>query len=292
MRLKRSRIFAEEELIDIINHGYKIHNEVWDEYQNLEKSKSYNPEVHNSQFYKIVDGWLQLVENLLKDIFPTELELNYFFQRSSSSGVAYLNLNEDFGRLIYETVPKFIERLRRIFEVDLNRYTDMPIQNRLYIEDIDSFRNIRDINPAMVSHLLNNGYLDLSEDQIQLSFEQILNVSFHKKDWGGEINDLYTANLIVNGKRRATAFLLKGNGLKRNLLRIRDCGKNGDQIVRLFDSPAELFVIQFVGNVDEMVIKDVESKVEERKSKGKNAYYLIIDGQDTARILYAYGNLN
>ena len=41
-------------------------------------------------------------------------------------------------------------------------------------------------------------------------------------------------------------------------MRIADCGHNGDQLVRLFESPAKLFVVQFVGVVSEMVIKDVE----------------------------------
>lgn len=50
------------------------------------------------------------------------------------------------------------------------------------------------------------------------------------------INDLYTANVVLNGVRRPTAFLLKGNGLKKREMNIGDCGKNGDQIVRLFES--------------------------------------------------------
>jgi hypothetical protein len=91
--------------------------------------------------------------------------------------------------------------------------------------------------------------------------------------------------------RTAAAFLLKGRGLKRKTLEIRDCGKNGDQIVRLFDCPAELFVIQFVGIVSENVIRDVEGKVNERRLQGKPASFCIMDGQDTARVLFAYGKL-
>ena len=49
------------------------------------------------------------------------------------------------------------------------------------------------------------------KDQVQLALEQILTVSFHKKDWGGEVNDLSTANVIINRSRRAAAFLSKGN---------------------------------------------------------------------------------
>jgi hypothetical protein len=50
---------------------------------------------------------------------------------------------------------------------------------------------------------------------VQTALEAILEVPLHKKDWGGEINDLYTANVIVGGRRRASAFLLKGKDSAR-----------------------------------------------------------------------------
>ena len=53
------------------------------------------------------------------------------------------------------------------------------------------------------------------ENEIQIAFEKILTEPFHKKDWGGEYNDLYTSNITINGARRTAAFLLKGNGLKK-----------------------------------------------------------------------------
>lgn len=167
-----------------------------------------------------------------------------------------------------------------------------PLRERLTIDDVDSFERVRSLSPADVSRLLGpGGYLDLAEDAVQRGLERIFDVPFHKKDWGGETNDLYTANLVVNGMRLPTAFLLKGNGLKRPNMRIADCGKNGDQLLRLFDSPASLFVIQFVGQVSEAVIADVQGKVALRRSQGKPSWYLVMDGQDTARLLRAYGLL-
>jgi hypothetical protein len=124
-----------------------------------------------------------------------------------------------------------------------------------------------------------------------MALEQILDVFFHKKDRGGEMKDLYTANVTVNGSRTATAFLLKGNGLKKKVMEIGDCGKNGDQIVRLFNSPAHLYIVQFVGEVSENVIRDVGGKVERLRATGKPACYCIMNGQDTARVLHAYGKL-
>jgi hypothetical protein len=166
-----------------------------------------------------------------------------------------------------------------------------PLRDRLMIEDIDNFERVRLISPHEVSHLLDeSGYIDISEDAVQCALEQILCVPTHKKDWGGEINDLYTSNLSISGVRIPTAFMLKGKGLKRSELRISDCGKNGDQLVRLFESIAYLFVIQFVGKISEAVIADVQGKVSMKRAGGKPAWYLIIDGQDTARLLYAYGH--
>jgi len=121
--------------------------------------------------------------------------------------------------------------------------------------------------------------------------ERILNVPFHKKDWGGELNDLYTANLLINGTRHETAFLLKGNGLRNSTMEIKHCGVNGDQILRLFSSPARFFVVQFVGRISEAVIADVDGKVRYARSQGKEAWYCIMNGQDTARVLRAYGEL-
>jgi len=165
------------------------------------------------------------------------------------------------------------------------------VRVRLHIDDIDSFTKVRKVGPEQVSDVVSEGWLNIKEDCIQTAIEEILNVPFHKQDWGGEENDLYTANVILKGDRIPTAFVLKGRGTRKHTLQIRDCGQNGDQLVRLFQSPAELFVVQFVGQISENVVKDVESKASLLRSQGKRAWYCIIDGQDTARLLHAYGKL-
>ena len=109
--------------------------------------------------------------------------------------------------------------------------------------------------------------------------------------WGDEVNDLYTANVIVNSNRRATGFLLKGSSIGKKEMNIADCGKNGNQLVRLSTTPAVRFVVQYVGPIAEMLVRDVQGKVTELKAQGKTTHFLIIDGQDTARLLYAYGKL-
>jgi hypothetical protein len=164
-------------------------------------------------------------------------------------------------------------------------------KDRLFIDDIESFSKVRAVAPATVAPLLKHGYLNMAEDVVQKALEEILAVPLHKKDWGGEVNDLYTGNVLVDGVRRPTAFLLKGRGLKAKKMEIRDCGTNGDQIVRLFQSPADLFVIQFVGNIAEAVIQHAHGEIARLKTQGKDAHFLTLDGQDTARLLTAYGKL-
>lgn len=292
MRLKKSRASAEEELTALVNQGWRDLNEVRGDYEACKEEGTFNADLDNARYRETLQRWSNQVEKVLRDIFPTEREVYTFANASlghnpvyKKAGVNYrfVKLEADFG--------VFIHALDNIIG-DVGRYTDLPILERLYVEDIDSFRKVRDVNPQMVADVLHNGYFDRSEDEIQIALEQILDVPFHKKDWAGEINDFYTTNLVVNGARTATAFLLKGNGLKRKEMRISDCGHNGDQLVRLFESPAKLFVVQFVGVVSEMVIKDVQGKVSERRSDGNEAaWFLIMDGQDTARVLYAYGKI-
>jgi hypothetical protein len=82
---------------------------------------------------------------------------------------------------------------------------------------------------------------------------------------------------------------VKGPGTKGTLT-IAKCGKHGDQIQRLFQSPAELFVIQYIGEIHERVVGEAKEKVENLRSKEKEAVVTIINGYDTARLLIAYGS--
>ena len=153
-----------------------------------------------------------------------------------------------------------------------------------------TFEEVRALDPNRVTGFLRDGKLDRSEEAIQL-LESILGVAFHKVDWGGEGNDLYTSYVLVKGVRTPTAFLLKGRGLKKRTMEVSNCGKNGDQVMRLFQSPASLFVIQYVGNISEAVIRHAEGEIARLRQAGQDPYFLILDGQDTARLMHAYGRL-
>lgn len=156
--------------------------------------------------------------------------------------------------------------------------------NELFVEDIDTFCEARNVQPQDVKALLP---LDLSEDKIQTSFEEIIGENFHQNDWGGELNDLVTSHIKVKGQRIRAAFMLKGNGTKGKLT-IAKCGQNGDQIVRLVDAPVDLYIIQHVGEIDQRVIFDLKSKVQLKIWERQKCQMCILDGTDTARILRAY----
>lgn len=178
-----------------------------------------------------------------------------------------------------------------VLSVEVPRNVAPSQSLQIFIDDIDSFAKVKEVDPKDVLPLLKKGRLDVGEDEVQRCLEEVLAVPLHKSDWAGEDNDLWSGNLVLRGQRVQTAFALKGRGLRKRALEIAHCGQNGDQIVRLFQSPADLFILQFVGPISENVAKDMAGKARIKAITGKPAQYCIIDGQDTARILRAYGRI-
>lgn len=288
MRLRISSSLANEELIALINDGYDSISKAQEDYKSRKDQGIYNDKKDVDEIAKPVEDWVAKVESALKKIFPTPLEANLF----SNPEIPFGAVSGDYKyQSFISRAHHFVRGLNKIRVQSIAEYTDLPLDARLYIEDIDSFRKVRDINPSLVASFLKDGFYDVSEDFVQTSFERILDVPFHKKDSGVEQNDLYTANTKVNGSRHSTAFLLKGNGLKVKEMQIKHCGTNGDQILKLSRSLATLLIIQYVGNISESVISDIDGKVRQLRSEGKDTWYCIIDGQDTARLLKAYGEI-
>lgn len=107
------------------------------------------------------------------------------------------------------------------------------------------------------------------------------------KDWGGEEADLFSANLSVDGRPCTAAFLLKGPA-RFHEMTLADCGKNADQIYRLFNIPADVYVIQHCHRIGPAVRKTVEAMALHR-SLVAPCRYMFIDGYATARLLRANG---
>ena len=132
-------------------------------------------------------------------------------------------------------------------------------------------------------------YLEVSVEQIDSfsaiqAFAEIIGEPNIPKDWGGESSDLFTSRLLVDDQRVSSAFLLKGPS-RFHPMTPSDLGKNGDQIGRLFDEPADLLILQHCHEVGNGVRRQMRAYAHQM---GNPRRFCIIDGYDTLRILAAY----
>lgn len=152
------------------------------------------------------------------------------------------------------------------------------------IDDIDSFSRVRKIKNV------NTALAKIPETKFKHGILKILSETGKPpKDWGGEKNDIYTTKLKMGGKRYHAAFALKGPGQKVKKLTPKHMGKNGDQIQRLHRSSAQVFFVQYWGEIDESVIDLMEPlSLAKSYSEGRSIYFGIINGEDSARLMQAY----
>jgi len=176
---------------------------------------------------------------------------------------------------------KFIQKGHKVILKFSNKKSVdvMPIS----IEDIDQFKKIKDAP--------NQEYMDLKEDDVKKKLLSILREKGEFKDWGGEFYDFNTY-VKINGKRLRAVFALKGRGKKIKKLRLKDMGKNGDQIDRMFMAAAQVFFVQFVGQIGEDIFISLENNAKAKSFTmgGEKIYYGAIDGNDTARIFKTFPN--
>lgn len=130
--------------------------------------------------------------------------------------------------------------------------------------------------------------VELPESAFKQGFQEIVGEQGAFSDWGGERNDLFTTQIKVHGVRRATAIAFKGPGT-RGKLTPKKLGKNGDQIQRLFTTPAQAFLVQYWNTIDASVLEQMEAFAVMRSvATGQRIYYGLIDGTDSARIIAAH----
>lgn len=153
---------------------------------------------------------------------------------------------------------------------------------RITIDDIDSFSKAKDIKPA------GNISSKISESTFKNGIKNILIEEGSFKDWGGEKNDLYSSRMILKGRRVTAAFAFKGPGTKGVLVPAK-MGKNGDQIQRLFQTDADLFIVQYWNRIDQSIVEQLEAfAVAKSMMTQKTLYYCVIDGIDSNRIYLSY----
>jgi hypothetical protein len=151
----------------------------------------------------------------------------------------------------------------------------------LTIDEIDSFKEARRVkaNPTIRAP---------SESAFKRGLQRIIGEEGKFSDWGGEQNDLFTTWLSVGGKRRRAALALKGPATKGRLT-LRQMGKNADQIQRLFKSAADVFLVQYHGEIDQMIVAEMETHARDLAHKTeRRILFGVIDGQDSRRLIAAY----
>lgn len=151
-------------------------------------------------------------------------------------------------------------------------------------ELIDEFCNMRKIDPRRINIDEMQQY---SEAQIKTWIAEIIGERDIPKDWGGENSDLYAMNLHIEGEPMRAAFAFKGLA-KFHKMEVKDLGKNGDQIVRLFNEPADIFIVQHCHFISPGVVYTMDAFASRYYQP---SYYSVINGIDTLRILKAYGKI-
>jgi len=236
----------------------------------------------------------RLTDTILKKTPKTEKEL---FDLVSKMGGQFFKLNdiskEDFVKgfpllnVVRVAGSGMAFTRQQIVKVHQTVQVRKLNVERLYVDDIDSFSKVKNIGREQALSLIP---VNVSEDHIKKALCKILSVSSPPEDWGGERSDLYT-DVKYRGRLIPTAFMLKGSGTSGKLT-VRKCGKNGDQILRLVEEPARLFVIQHIDSIDSNVIKLLEIAVGSVGKMTSKLRYCVIDGIETARLLLAYGFIN
>jgi hypothetical protein len=153
---------------------------------------------------------------------------------------------------------------------------------RIHVEHVKAFSKARSVRSTPAKPLA------LAEKDFKAGVQRLLGEPGTFTDWGGEQNDLLTTRAFVAGKRRVAAFAFKGPG-KKGILKPSGLGANGDQIQRLFKSDAEVFIVQYWGQIDPSVPEQMKAWARLVSSnEQKQIFYAIIDGKDSDRLVLAY----
>jgi hypothetical protein len=146
-------------------------------------------------------------------------------------------------------------------------------------EEIEEFRKVKGVRNAPK--------IRIAEKKFKYGVAKILDDTGKFTDWGGETNDLLSrAN--VAGKSRSIAFAFKGPATT-GVLTPKKMGKNGNQIQRLFTSPAVVFVVQYHSQIGDSVLEQMATHAKMRSYyEGTRVWYCVINGDDTNRLMVAY----
>jgi hypothetical protein len=154
---------------------------------------------------------------------------------------------------------------------------------RIYPEMIDSFSKMGAQSVATKGEL--EQLLATPEDDVKHAVAAIIGEPYVPKDWGGEKSDLQTAQLRLDGAPVSAALIFKGPSIKGEM-HPANMGKRGDQLIRAFDEPADLILVQHCNKIANSVVRMAEALA---ANPARPRRYCILDGNDTVRLLKAYG---
>lgn len=151
------------------------------------------------------------------------------------------------------------------------------------IDDVDQFKKAKTIRKIPNTLIPNR----LPEQKVKVGILRLLQELKIPKDWGGESNDIFSVKLKIRGRLKRAAFALKGPAKKGTLVPGM-MGKNGDQIQRLFNSPAEAFFVQYEDEIGESVVGLMEQLARAKSVLNGSVFFGTIDRDATYRLRLAY----
>ncbi|HEV1996473.1 MAG TPA: hypothetical protein VGR03_19225 [Candidatus Acidoferrum sp.] len=156
----------------------------------------------------------------------------------------------------------------------------------LTIDDVHNFSKVRSLKHKQLPSELDPP--KLPEKVFKYGMANILGNKGTFKDWGGEKSDLYTSNLKIKGKRYASAIGFKGPATTGTLTP-RKMGHNGDQIQRLFDGDAQVFIVQYEGPMAESIQQQLKGlAVNKSVQDHRTVFYGTIALEDSYRLRMRY----
>jgi hypothetical protein len=152
------------------------------------------------------------------------------------------------------------------------------------IDDIDQFKKVRTLDKNKQKPLS-----PLPESRFKRGLQALFRNYGQHKDHGAEIDDFYTNQLHMGGKRYSASFALKGPGVGVKIVTPGKWGKQGNQIQRLLHAPSRVFLLQSELQIDEYSIEQL-MKLTQHKANQENRklFYGYIDPHDSTRLRRAY----
>ena len=280
MRIRTPLLDIKDQLINFIAEGFGILEQAF-----LNR--------YNSNVSTMRQEWENRVVEYLERTFPTKKESGQFLY---TPGIALVYTGMD--TIVADTVNgtnKEIQILESILDNLETYYQFEPESPRLFIQNIDSFSKVRSVNYEQVEPFLQDGFLDMPEEEVKRAFLQIIQQSYIPTDWGGETEDVLTSYMLLNGKPEQASIIFKGRGTGKRRSKethLGDLGKNGDQLEKMMRTPtSKLYIVQSVKHIGQDIINAIDAFVFKQRASGNTCQYCIIHGQDTAMLLYAYGFL-